>query len=176
MCRQFSLQAYKQKSIDFFLLLLLDKFSNLHFVCSFHNSDYRRYSRNAFRWTWLLNTQGQEDSPSLCRGEVAMPLGPKHHLSTTYEIFPRFSLRRHHCDYFINQVLMEHGTFDDHQARLKNNLRCPCGTPFSMIQHFLYVCERWRTLRKAHFRREYQIRKRKDFCLDQSDYTLGGAM
>ena len=126
----------------------MDKFSNLHFVCSFHNSDYRRYSRNAFRWTWLLNTQGQEDSPSLCRGEVAMPLGPKHHLSTTYEIFPRFSLRRHHCDYFINQVLMEHGTFDDHQARLKNNLRCPCGASVSMIQLFRYAWPRWRTIQK----------------------------
>ena len=37
---EFSLQDYKQKSTDFFKLLL-DEFLNLHLVRSFHNSDLR---------------------------------------------------------------------------------------------------------------------------------------
>ena len=43
----------------------------------------------------------------------------------TYEIFPRVSLRKLHCDFYINQVLTGHGTFGDHQARLRNKLNCP---------------------------------------------------
>ena len=82
-----------------------------------------------------------------------------------FDIFPRVSLRRLHCDFYVNQVLTGHGTFSDHQVRLRNNLRCPCGAPVSSIQHSLYVCPKWNHIRETSFPRDFQVRTLKDLCL-----------
>ena len=84
----------------------------------------------------------------------------------------QFSLRRLHCDFYVNQVLTGHGTFGDHQARLRNNLRCPCGAPVSSIQHSLYVCPKWNHIREAKFPRDFQVRTLKDLCL-HPQFRLG---
>ena len=76
------------------------------------------------------------------------------------------SLRRLHCDFYINQVLTGHGTFGDHQVHLRSNFCSPCGAPVRMIHNFLCVQLCWRNVQEAYFPRGYQIQKPKDLCLD----------
>lgn len=63
----------------------------------------------------------------------------------TYEIFPLIRARRLKGDFYVNQVLTEHGAFSNHRARLfRKNATCFCGDDESRIRHCLFVCALWR--------------------------------
>ena len=87
----------------------------------------------------MLSRLHARPSSGPCHGEVATSLRPMHHWSTYVRDLPRISFRRLNCDFYINQVLTGHGTLGDHQARLRNNLPCPCGAPVTTIQQCLYM-------------------------------------